>query len=66
RYACPTCAKRFSKRSAFGTHSFTHTGEKPFSCSCGRIFSVLSNLRGHAKSSRKIVNTENGHLLCRR
>ncbi|KAI9103089.1 hypothetical protein DFS34DRAFT_607417 [Phlyctochytrium arcticum] len=58
RYTCPTCAKRFSRRSALGTHSFTHTGEKPFSCSCGRMFSVLSNLRRHGKSCRKKVNTE--------
>ncbi|KAI8333709.1 hypothetical protein BC941DRAFT_401341 [Chlamydoabsidia padenii] len=52
RYACHICQKRFNRPSALQTHSYTHTGEKPYACDfqgCGRRFSVVSNLRRHSK-----------------
>ncbi|KAI9280645.1 hypothetical protein BY458DRAFT_469635 [Sporodiniella umbellata] len=52
RYACHICSKRFTRPSSLTTHIYSHTGEKPFKCSvdeCGRQFSVVSNLRRHAK-----------------
>ncbi|KAI8064164.1 hypothetical protein BC940DRAFT_242726, partial [Gongronella butleri] len=51
-YACNICQKKFNRPSALITHSYTHTGEKPHICSvpgCGRSFSVMSNLRRHAR-----------------
>ncbi|RKO98031.1 hypothetical protein CXG81DRAFT_7761, partial [Caulochytrium protostelioides] len=57
RYPCPQCPKRFTRPSSLQSHLYVHTGEKPFVCTargpgaggCGRAFSVLSNLRRHAR-----------------
>ncbi|ORE15887.1 hypothetical protein BCV71DRAFT_151749, partial [Rhizopus microsporus] len=56
QYPCGKCSKIFNRPSALTTHSYTHTGEKPFQCQskgCGRRFSVLSNLRRHLKVHQK-------------
>ncbi|KAI9489717.1 hypothetical protein BDB00DRAFT_726141, partial [Zychaea mexicana] len=52
RYKCTVCVKRFTRPSSLATHMHSHTGEKPYKCQiegCGRRFSVVSNLRRHAK-----------------
>ncbi|SAM07665.1 hypothetical protein [Absidia glauca] len=52
RYVCHICSKKFTRPSSLTTHIYSHTGEKPFKCpmdGCGRHFSVVSNLRRHAK-----------------
>jgi uncharacterized Zn-finger protein len=52
RYRCNICGKGFSRPSSLTTHTYSHTGEKPFKCTvegCGRQFSVVSNLRRHGK-----------------
>ncbi|KAI7869504.1 hypothetical protein BDF14DRAFT_1689857, partial [Spinellus fusiger] len=52
RYKCAYCPKEFTRPSSLTTHTYSHTGEKPFKCpieGCGRHFSVVSNLRRHAK-----------------
>ncbi|KAI9480890.1 MAG: hypothetical protein EXX96DRAFT_649456 [Benjaminiella poitrasii] len=52
RYKCTLCTKRFTRPSSLATHMHSHTGEKPYKCvveGCGRRFSVVSNLRRHAK-----------------
>ncbi|CAG8449144.1 26703_t:CDS:2, partial [Dentiscutata erythropus] len=43
RYKCNICQKRFTRPSSLQTHTYSHTGEKPFKCpveGCGRHFSV--------------------------
>ncbi|KAI9252649.1 hypothetical protein BY458DRAFT_522626 [Sporodiniella umbellata] len=55
-YKCKTCSKLFSRPSALKTHTYIHTGEKPYQCNragCGRRFSVISNLRRHVKIHQK-------------
>ncbi|KAI9246807.1 hypothetical protein EDC94DRAFT_626788 [Helicostylum pulchrum] len=52
RYICLICGKRFVRPGSLTTHTYSHTGEKPFQCTvegCGRRFSVVSNLRRHGK-----------------
>lgn len=52
KHKCKVCDKRFTRPSSLQTHMYSHTGEKPFTCSvegCGRNFSVVSNLRRHKK-----------------
>ncbi|KAF0381423.1 Cmr3p [Gigaspora margarita] len=56
RYKCNICQKRFTRPSSLQTHTYSHTGEKPFKCpveGCGRHFSVVSNLRRHQKIHSK-------------
>lgn len=56
KHVCKICNKRFTRPSSVQTHLYSHTGEKPFACnieSCGRRFSVMSNLRRHKKVHKK-------------
>ncbi|KAJ6500073.1 hypothetical protein C8R47DRAFT_1211645 [Mycena vitilis] len=52
KYECSYCGKGFTRPSSLKIHLNSHTGEKPFVCpvdGCGRSFSVLSNMRRHAR-----------------
>lgn len=65
KYQCPYCQKGFSRPSSLRIHTYSHTGEKPFTCpepNCDRAFSVQSNMRRHIR-----VHKLNGkHLKMRR
>lgn len=50
KHPCWMCHKRFDRPSTLRKHLLVHTGEKAFACdTCGRRFSVQSNLNRHAK-----------------
>ncbi|CEG79404.1 Putative Zinc finger protein C25B8.19c [Rhizopus microsporus] len=46
QYPCDKCSKVFNRPSALTTHSYTHTGEKPFQCQ-----RMWSSILGAIKSS---------------
>lgn len=53
KYECEYCGKFFNRPSSLKIHHNTHTGQKPFACvfpGCGRSFSVMSNMRRHART----------------
>ncbi|KAF8332055.1 uncharacterized protein EI90DRAFT_2919222 [Cantharellus anzutake] len=55
KYECSWCHKTFNRPSSLAVRLYAniHTGEKPFVCNapgCGRSFSVLSNMRRHART----------------
>jgi uncharacterized Zn-finger protein len=61
KHKCKVCDKRFTRPSSLQTHTYSHTGEKPFACEhdgCGRRFSVVSNLRRHKKVHQGKKNDE--------
>ncbi|BEI91899.1 uncharacterized protein CcaverHIS019_0407190 [Cutaneotrichosporon cavernicola] len=52
KYPCQYCKKAFTRPSSLRIHTYSHTGERPYVCpdpTCGRKFSVQSNLKRHAK-----------------
>ncbi|KAI9316004.1 hypothetical protein BX666DRAFT_1818335, partial [Dichotomocladium elegans] len=52
RYTCHYCQKGFIRPSSLLTHTYSHTGQKPFMCTfegCHKRFSVLSNMRRHMR-----------------
>ncbi|KAH7929885.1 hypothetical protein BV22DRAFT_102918 [Leucogyrophana mollusca] len=63
KYECDYCGKGFSRPSSLKIHLNSHTGEKPFLCTfegCGRSFSVLSNMRRHARVHAPAGNQHDG------
>ncbi|KIJ18927.1 hypothetical protein PAXINDRAFT_166850 [Paxillus involutus ATCC 200175] len=58
KYECDYCGKGFTRPSSLKIHLNSHTGEKPFVCTfegCGRSFSVLSNMRRHARVHTEVA-----------
>ncbi|KAK7057226.1 C2h2 conidiation transcription factor [Favolaschia claudopus] len=63
RHQCSYCNKRFNRPSGLKIHLTTHTGDKPFVCpeeSCGRSFSVRSNMRRHVRIVHQLAREGSG------
>jgi uncharacterized Zn-finger protein len=58
KHICSHCHKGFSRPSSLRTHTYSHTGEKPYICfypKCNRSFSVQSNMRRHMKIHQHFI-----------
>ncbi|KAI0770863.1 hypothetical protein BC629DRAFT_780969 [Irpex lacteus] len=56
RYTCTVCGKAFARPSSLKTHSYKHSGIKPYKCpfaGCARAFSVKSNMKRHLATHRQ-------------
>lgn len=59
KYQCHFCHKRFARPSSLRTHTYSHTGQRPFPCTfegCDKRFSVLSNMRRHLRRHHQQQN----------
>ncbi|KAG9008582.1 hypothetical protein FRB93_006501 [Tulasnella sp. JGI-2019a] len=57
------CRMVFSRSEHLARHIRKHTGERPFSCHCGKQFSRLDNLRQHAQTVHSDKHTENEIMM---
>ncbi|THG95426.1 hypothetical protein EW145_g7961, partial [Phellinidium pouzarii] len=57
------CRMVFSRSEHLARHVRKHTGERPFTCHCGKQFSRLDNLRQHAQTVHSDKQDQNEHMM---
>jgi hypothetical protein len=57
------CRMVFSRSEHLARHIRKHTGERPFSCHCGKQFSRLDNLRQHAQTVHADKQEQNERMM---
>ncbi|KAF5349716.1 hypothetical protein D9756_008777 [Leucocoprinus leucothites] len=57
------CRMVFSRSEHLARHIRKHTGERPFSCHCGKQFSRLDNLRQHAQTVHADKQDQNERMM---
>jgi KRAB domain-containing zinc finger protein len=60
QHVCRYCGKVFHWKQSWVIHERTHTGEKPYSCACGKAFSQKANMNTHAKQCKQAKAIHNG------
>ena len=63
-YICPECNKDFSTSSKLRTHSYTHSGVRPFSCFvCNVSFNQKPNLKRHLRVQHEFEDSRINELI---
>jgi len=63
-YICPECNKDFSTSSKLRTHSYTHSGVRPFSCFvCNVSFNQKPNLKRHLRVQHEFEDSKINELI---
>ncbi|KAJ3775639.1 hypothetical protein FB446DRAFT_637543 [Lentinula raphanica] len=57
------CRMVFSRSEHLARHIRKHTGERPFTCHCGKNFSRLDNLRQHAQTVHADKADQNERMM---
>ncbi|KAK7454450.1 Up in starvation [Stygiomarasmius scandens] len=57
------CRMVFSRSEHLARHIRKHTGERPFTCHCGKQFSRLDNLRQHAQTVHAEKQDQNERMM---
>ncbi|PSS37227.1 hypothetical protein PHLCEN_2v916 [Hermanssonia centrifuga] len=57
------CRMVFSRSEHLARHIRKHTGERPFTCHCGKQFSRLDNLRQHAQTVHSDKQEQNERMM---
>ncbi|KAI0031637.1 hypothetical protein K488DRAFT_51682, partial [Vararia minispora EC-137] len=57
------CRMVFSRSEHLARHIRKHTGERPFTCHCGKQFSRLDNLRQHAQTVHADKTDQNERMM---
>ncbi|KAI0313107.1 hypothetical protein OF83DRAFT_1066045, partial [Amylostereum chailletii] len=57
------CRMVFSRSEHLARHIRKHTGERPFTCHCGKQFSRLDNLRQHAQTVHADKTEQNVRMM---
>ena len=52
-YGCTHCNKEFRQLNDLRRHLRIHSGERPYSCECGKRFRLKHHLQGHVKRCHK-------------
>lgn len=60
KHLCTMCPKAFYDKNKLTRHTYSHTGERPFSCHvCDKKFTDKSYVKQHLKSAHNIGETNN-------
>lgn len=63
-YICPQCNKDFCTSSKLRTHSYTHSGVRPFSCFvCNVSFNQKPNLKRHLRVQHEFEDSKINELI---